>query len=240
MKNRIFIGISLIVMALILLLNILGYIPVDIPWIKIVIGVILITILINSLLDLSFWGIFLSLSILVIFFKDYIGLAHIGNIEILIVGVLLSIGFSLIFKNTINKRLLGRHNHDNIDIDLNDDNFVESINKEGILVYLNNFSAQTRFVKDHTIKKVIIKNNFGESVINIEVLNFDNNPIEIYIENNFGNVIVNVNRHFYIDNQMRNAFAGNLSVKGYDNDSCEGKIVLKGKINFGNVDIIKR
>lgn len=97
MKKNITFGLSLIVLAVLIILNALGYLGGLSTW-TIILSFILLLIFIGSLVKLEYFGIFISLGLGAILYKEQLGLQDISTWTFLVVAVLLGIGFSAIFK----------------------------------------------------------------------------------------------------------------------------------------------
>lgn len=238
MNKRVLPGIIFIIAAVLLILSIFDVIPSDIPWFRIIVAAFIVFIIINSIIYLSFYGIFIPISIILMLFKTNLQLEYISNFEFFLVALLLAIGCSLLFKGkkyfytgsgtkfyfTNSNRMKKNESYEN--------------NDNGIVTYINNMSSSNKILKDIEVEKIIINNNFGQFIINIEKINIKNEYLEIYIENNFGNVVLNISKDYYVDNRLKTTLGSSddYNYNDYDN-IIFGKIVLTGQSNLGNIEV---
>lgn len=99
MKRNITFGLSLIVLAILIVLNALGYLGGLSTW-TIILSFILLVIFLASLVKLEYFGIFISLGLGAIIYKDQLGFQDVSAWTIIIASLLLGIGFSAIFKKS--------------------------------------------------------------------------------------------------------------------------------------------
>ena len=104
-RNSVFWGLMLIAVACYLILCQLHIVTLAVSITKLILGVIFVGTAINSIIERSFAGFFFSLAFLWIIFDNILGLPHISTKIVIIVALLLTIGFSMLFpkKNFNNK-----------------------------------------------------------------------------------------------------------------------------------------
>jgi len=91
----------LIVAALVFLANALDFFPTQVGNLGLIVSIILGAIAIASIGNLNFYGVFMPLSIIGIIYSEEFRIEAITPIPILVVAVLLSIAFQLIFKKKV-------------------------------------------------------------------------------------------------------------------------------------------
>ena len=101
--KSIFWGILLIVTAAFVVMSYMGYIDAGNP-IKIGFSVIFAGIMITSLIDLNFFGFFFPAALICIMFDDLWGIEKLTPWPVIGISILLTIGFSLIFKKRPQKK----------------------------------------------------------------------------------------------------------------------------------------
>lgn len=240
MKKSFLPGIIFIIAAFLLILSILNIIPSDIPWFSIIVAFIMVIIIINAIRIVSFYGIFIPLSIILMLFKSNLQLEYISNFEFFLVGLLLAIGCTLLFKR---KRYFytgsGTKFYFSKNLNKNNKNNFED-DSNGIITYASNFSTSNKTLKDIEVAKIIINNNFGQFTLNIEEINIINNPLEIYIKNNSGKIILNIKNEYYVNNQIKTTLGNEIKInKQFEDGLILGNIILKGDNVLGSIEVNK-
>ena len=102
MKNKkIYWAVYLILSALVILLNALEVFPETLSIINLCIAILMGAIVVASIINLNFYGIFIPLSVIGILFSEELNITAITPIPILVIALLLSIGLQLIFNKKI-------------------------------------------------------------------------------------------------------------------------------------------
>ena len=111
-RNSIFWGLMLIAVACYLILCQLHIVTLAVSITKLILGVIFVGTAINSIIERSFAGFFFSLAFLWIIFDNILGLPHISTKIVIIVALLLTIGFSMLFpKKNFNYKYSNQNKH---------------------------------------------------------------------------------------------------------------------------------
>ena len=97
MKKHVTFGVALIVLAILIIMNAFGYIG-DINIWTLILSFLLLWIFLASIIKLEFFGIFVSLGLGIILYREQLGLQSINSWAIIVAAILLGIGFSIIFK----------------------------------------------------------------------------------------------------------------------------------------------
>lgn len=102
------------------------------------------------------------------------------------------------------------------------------------------FSTATHRVSDPIFKGAKIKNNFGETVIDLRKTALESEVTYIDIDCNFGSVKIHLPLGWKIESRCRHFF-GTTNDKRYfvRTEADEGrKVVIEGSISFGSVEIL--
>ena len=91
----------LIVAAFVILANALEFFPVQVSLLRLVISGALGAVVVGSIIKLNFYGIFIPLGLIGVIFAEEFRLTAITPFPIIVVAILLSIAFQLIFKKKV-------------------------------------------------------------------------------------------------------------------------------------------
>lgn len=209
---------------------------------SIVWSIVLLAFLINGILHRSFFVVFMSLAIILCIFDEPLGITALTPWYVILAAILLSIGFSMIFKKNhvtkYNKWNYGPNGKDSVVID-NDPNMGKETteNLEGERVFLKTtMGSSIKYIKSDNFQYAEIKNDFGSMKVY-----FDNAMIQpgvtpvINVSNAFGEVQLYVPRNWNVINRA-NASFGNVNEKNRgDKTTEEYTVELRGSVSFGNL-----
>ena len=99
--KRLYWAAYLIVAALVILLNALDVFPTKLSLFNLIISILMGGIIVGSIINLNFYGIFVPLSVIGILFAEELRITSITPVPIIVIAILLSIGMQLIFKKKI-------------------------------------------------------------------------------------------------------------------------------------------
>lgn len=99
--KRLYWAIYLILAALVILLNALDVFPSKLSMFNLIISILMGGIIVGSLINLNFYGIFVPLSVIGILFAEELNITAITPIPIIVIAILLSVGMQIIFKKKI-------------------------------------------------------------------------------------------------------------------------------------------
>ncbi|MBE6574502.1 MAG: hypothetical protein E7652_08965 [Ruminococcaceae bacterium] len=212
-KGRIFWGVVLVVIALLLILNAfevtLG-IPEDIPVWRITAGILLVALAVHSAIKRRIFPTVFPLMFTVMLFEKEIALLcniESGNIAsfwtFLLIAFLLSLGLTLLIPKKIKlKAPMGK---------------------------------QTRYIDCHGTINEMISNNMSACEVFFSNTESYNGNGHIFIDNNMGSLILNVPKDWYVTNDITNAMG---SIKIPENDTGSFKrLDLSGENNMGSIII---
>jgi len=91
----------LIIAAVVVLLNSLDVFPTKLSLFNLIVSILMGGVVVGSLINLSFYGIFIPLSVIGILFAEELNITAITPIPIIVIAILLSIGMQIIFKKKI-------------------------------------------------------------------------------------------------------------------------------------------
>ena len=226
MRNRkVFSGIMLILLAVVLMGSAMGIIP-DIPWFKIIISTFFAAGALKGFVRRDFFAMIMSISMIVWIFDEELKIDHLAPFPLLIAAACLGIGLNMI---------IGRkHLHEDISFD-----HVHSEHwQDGRHVSLeNNFNVVNKYVNSAAFSSAKLENNFGSANIYFNNAVIANGEAKVELNNNFGKM------NIYLPNTWRmkltqDAAFGNIAVFGEPNRDMDAPVVvIQAESNFGSLNI---
>lgn len=228
-KKSIFWGLIIILLAVYVIVSRLFAMP-DIPVIKIAFTLLFVYIIYNGIRSLHFGEIFIPLALIACQYDEYIGIEELTPWPVLLAAVLLSIGFSMIFK----KRRRVIHDgssvvFDSVDIDEEDGNTI---------CVKNTFSETSKYVNSNDFTSGDIKNTFGETRVYFNNAVLANGKATLYVDNTFGETCIYIPRTWRLDLKKNNSF-GEIAVRGNGNNDMDAPLItIDAKNSFGEICIV--
>ena len=222
-------GIIFVLLAACLVVNHLELVPGGIPFFRIAIALVLGYVAVKGIMKLEFFEFFIPLAVIITIFEDEIQELTSIDIDkltpwtILLVAVLLSIGCSMIFRNSKNnicyKSVSGAFENSN-----------------GRTILENNFNGVTKYITGE-IDNVRIENNFGKSVVYFDNAIISKKVADVFVENNFGATELYIPKNWRAEVRHSAAF-GNVKVNGQPNNDMDAPlIIINAEANFGEIVI---
>lgn len=230
---KIFWGLTLILIAVVLILDAVGVAaPLrsafgEVSWIKLVLGVLLVSFILASLVKGSFARIFFPLAILFWIFEEniafYLGADSedlIDNWIVLLIALLFTVGVS-----TLQSALQRRTRHTNHAV----------WGSAGSECAGGSLGSTTVYVDAEVMRPNVIENNLGSCTVWFENTDRYGGGGVLSVENNLGAMTVHVPEGWIVDVHVENNL-GALSVP--DSDGAEGpRLTVKGENNLGAMTI---
>ena len=212
-KERIFWGIYLILGAVFILAAKLEFMQGVGIW-SLVWTLVFAAALIKSLIKLNFFGIFMSIALLAIVYAEPLQIQAITPWPVLGAGLLLGIGFSLIFPKKGKQYYVKRYHHPDGE----------------------------RIINEQDGSNCKCSVSFGSSIKYINSDAFERADLEgteahVYIENNFGGVELYVPKTWAVNCKISNVFAG-VDEKGHAQPDGVHTLYLHGDNSFAGVTVI--
>lgn len=236
-KNNILFGLILICLAAVILLNqfnVFGSVSVF----GIVIAVLLVCAIISGIREHNFGGIFFPLALLYIVFDEQIealtGFPETSTWIVLLVALLLSVGFSMIFPNW--EKTSRWHEHRDENMHGNHQKTVDK-NEDGKFFCENRFGEFTRRIETDNLMSASLRNNFGEMNIHFENATVYDQIVYVDVQVSFGSLKLYVPKEWDIEQNI-SVFAAQVKEENYASAAGTKAIRLSGTVNFGEIIII--
>lgn len=225
-KRNIAGGIALILLAIYLVGNGMGFIP-EIPWFKILCSVFFVWIALKGLFRREFFGGVMSLCILAWIWEEYLKIEAITPFPLLAAGAFLGIGLNMLFK----KEKVITINYQNDDVKATEWSDGRHIELE------NNFGSVSKYVKAEAFSTADIENNFGSTNVYFNNAVIAGGEAKIKVENNFGETNVYFPRMWRVRVTEHQAF-GSIRTYGAPNNDMDAPVaIVDAECNFGMIKI---
>ncbi|MDO5154470.1 MAG: LiaF-related protein [Eubacteriales bacterium] len=245
-SSRIFWGLILIAVAAYLIVFQLGLISIELNVGTIIMAILCLAIFVGSLCDRSFGGVFFSLGLAWVSLGKLFGLPTISPWLALLIVVILTAGFHLLFPNAkVNKKTHNHnkhHNHEKWD-DYADEHKIGEHQKvseseeDGFVFCTNTFGQIAKYINTNNFKGANLSNTFGELKVYFDNALIVDSPIEIQVSNSFGSMQLFVPKDWNVVHDIH-VFAGDAREQNHNNASTTPVVNISGNVNFGEIQII--
>ncbi|HCC35842.1 MAG TPA: hypothetical protein DEQ02_09540 [Ruminococcaceae bacterium] len=223
-------GLFFIAAAALVVFQQLGYLE-GIGIISLLITILLIPILIKSLVHVNFFGIFFTAALLLIVYMRPLNLTMLTPWPILAAALLLSIGFSIIFKKAQLFGMFGIKGHGD---------FSEKVDyyEESDLNFSEAFGASSKYLDGKTLRRAHIKTSFGGMKIYFNSAELNPEGAAIKFECSFSGIEIYVPNQWKVLNNIQTALGG-VDEKNRSHISADSPVLtLEGTLVFGGIEII--
>lgn len=219
-------GVLLIATAAFAIFTGMGYMESLDP-LKVIFAGVFGGIIITSLIDLNFFGVFFPASLICIIFDAELGMENLTPWPIIGIAVLLSIGFSLIFK--VRKPKFGNDGYHG--------SMVENASDDEIVNLNAKFNGINQYIHSKNLKQVNVTCHFGavELFFDDAVLSPDGASVNLDVA--FGGVDIFVPKDWKVVNYAQASFGGVDMRKNANVMEDAPTLYINGKVAFGGVDI---
>ena len=237
--NRVFWGVALIALAVIIVLGQTGLFSITIGIGKIIAAVIAIGLIVNGIADKSYGAIFAGGGILWLLVDDILGFDMISVGTVIVVVILLSIGFEFLFPKNAHKRIKAEdHRWDDYEAGdkVGEHQQVTDTDVNGYITCTNRFGALAKYINSQDFKGGEIENSFGELKVYFDQAIVLNSPIEIRVSSSFGSVQLFVPRNWNVQTDI-SVFAGDIRDNHPISADTDPVVKISGSVSFGSLMI---
>lgn len=221
-------GVFFILAAAFILLSQLGMLVEFSVW-TLLLSVLLVAIIIQSLIHVEFFGIFVPLGVILILFDGPLGIEALTPWPVLGAAVLLSIGFSILFKGKLHR---GYKHHERI----HRNETVEDLNEDRVVCKMS-FGSSIKYLHAQNLEQAEFDCSFGALKIYFDQAKLSPNGADVLINCSFSGITLYIPHDWKVIDQMETSMGG---VKNRENRSASDANVirLRGSVSFGGVDIV--
>jgi predicted membrane protein len=190
----------------------------------------LAAILIDSLINIRFPGIFFSLAFLAIIYAKPLGIQAVVPGGVLGAALLLSIGFSLIFRNR--KHHYHAHKWDGE----TEFTYIEDEQDGSCINYKSSFAGAIKYVNSDSFTRANLKNSFGSLKVYFDNAIIDGDKAVIYVNDSFGEIELYFPRDWKVINNVNTSFA-DAKMKNRASGADTKTVEIVGDVSFGDLKI---
>lgn len=234
-KRDIFWGVLLILAAIMIIVNRLGFFT-QIGVFEIVATIVLIGIMIKSLVEVSFPGILFPAALLCIIYAEPLNITQLTPWPVLMTALLGSIGLSMIFKR--HKYWNHNWNHEQYVHGGMNNHFSNVINQpDGNVVNCSvSFGSSMKYINATNFERANIKCSFGEMKIYFDNAIITSDRADIYVDVSFGSAQLYVPKTWKIVNEV-NTSLGAMDVRNRGIDATSPVVTIRGNVSLGDVEV---
>ncbi|WP_346931297.1 hypothetical protein [Clostridium sp.] len=228
-KERMFWGILFILIGIFLIISKLGYFP-NVNVFSLLLTAFLVVVIVKSLLRLNFAGVLFPIAFICIIYDKQLGITNITPWTVLIVALLGSIGFSMIFHKPTKWV--------NVKCDYEDYKFEKiDVEDESHVRFKNSFSGSTKYINTDNFEQADFTCSFGALKVYFDNATMSNNNAIIRINASFSGVELYIPKNWKVEDKT-NVFLASIDEKNRNNGITTNTLTLVGDINFSGVEII--
>ncbi|MCR4791712.1 MAG: hypothetical protein K5871_03110 [Lachnospiraceae bacterium] len=199
----------------------------------IIIAAFMVWIIIHSIMDLSFGGIFLPLAVICIIFDEPLGIEALTPWIVLLVAVMLTIAFDMLFPK---KHRYSKH-HGGPDFG---NKFTESVSedKNEYVMHSMKFGSATKYVRSQNLKEADLRSQFGELSVFFDGAQVPGGKVYIHVSASFGEMQLFIPAAWRLENKVRVSL-GDCDDRGTNVIPAEDAVVcvIDGSVSFGELQI---
>ena len=229
-RERVFLGLILILGSISLIIKKLGYLG-HINIFSIVLTIFLIGIMIKSIFKRNFAGILFPIAFICIIFDDKLGITAITPWTVLIAAALGSLGLSMIFHNKPNKYFNNHHDW------VSKKSSITYEEDENSIKLNTSFGSSTKNINNLNFERVDINCSFGHMEVYFDNTILKDGSGTIMLDTSFSSVEIYIPKSWIVESKANASFGG-LNEKNRNVGTSENILTIIGNINFAVVDII--
>lgn len=233
--GRIFWGLGLITAAVFLVLSQMHLITAEISVWSALIGILCVAMLISSIADRSFGGIFFALGLAWLTFAETLGLPRVSFVSVAVIVILLTIGFNMLFPHK-NRKGGNRDGKEYGQYDYGKYQKTSEGEEDGFVTCANSFGALAKYVDTANFKGGRFQNSFGELKVYLDQARTTQETVMVEVSNSFGQTTLYIPREWKVMQDV-SVFAGTVE-EGSCHEESQVTCYLKGSVSFGEIEIV--
>ena len=231
-ERNVFGGLLLIAIAVLLIMNHMGYLNPEINFTPALIAALFI-----SVLSRGFGLIFFPLALVWMVFGNVLGLPEVSEWLLLFSALLLTAGFSAIFPRFGKRNSCSSHWEAYEDgSQKGEHQTIVDDNKNNRLFFTNRFGATEKHVSTPSFQGGDLTNEFGEAKIFFDDVTITVEPIDIDVHVAFGSMQLFVPKEWRVERYVK-TFAASINENNHLPNQDSPLVRLHGEVNFGELTI---
>lgn len=229
MKTKIFFGIGFTLVGISIVMEAMG-ISIRFSWFGILLLIFLPAVIISSLIEKEWGGVFFPIALLFVIFGETIGLGMISLWQAFFAALFMSIGFSILFpkKRKVIRYHKGYYSHHNERVDIDSDDEV---------FWSTKLSENTRFIRSQNFTKGEFQCSMGSLNIYLDQSSINRSGATIDLQCNLGNIVLILPKNCRIENNISSSI-GDVTIDYPSYIDVSGPlVVVNGNVSLGNISI---
>lgn len=219
-------GLFYLALAVIIVLSQLGVLT-GFSWWSIAISLLCIPLMVKSIMKREFLGVFIPLAIIARVFAVPLHIQSLSIWILILVGTILSIGFSFIFPKHRN------HYEHHVDFD-NIENIASD--DEKVTIY-SNFGASVKYIKSENLKIVNIQSRFSGVKVYLDSASLSDDGVNIIIHSRFSGIELYIPKECRVEYSIDGSMQG-TEESGHTNAEKTGPtITISGQSDFSGISV---
>lgn len=228
-KDNVFWGVVLILAAVYIIINSLGFMP-DVSVVRLGVAVICGVVFFKSLAGLEFGGMLFSLAILLILFDEQLGITAITPWPVLMAALLGSIGLNMIFGNRVTE--LKKSNHGPAEFKEADYVSGDEIRIGGM------FGAYKKNISSDNFTKANVSCRFGGMEISFDDAVIQSGRAVVQMNISFSGVEFYIPQSWKVENHTQGMCGGFHEHRSHSSNDGP-TIVFEGSVTFSGVEVYR-
>ena len=201
-----------------------------------IIAAFMVLIIIHSIVDLSFGGIFLPLAIIAIVFDKPLGIEAITPWIVLVAAFLLTIAFDMIFPKHGKHKFKG-HKMSKFAEDNHCENFTEDEN--GYVMYSMRFGSATKYVRTPNLNQADLSASFGQMTVFFDGAQVPGKKVYIHCQVSFGELDLYIPKEWRVENKVSVSLGDCDDNIGFNDKTGDDQVVcvIDGSVSFGELEL---
>jgi predicted membrane protein len=191
----------------------------------------MVWIIIHSIVDLSFGGIFLPIAVICIIFDKALGIEELTPWVVLVVAFMLTAAFNMIFPQKI------RCHHRKAGFG---EKFTDSRSEDHneYVMHSMRFGSATKYIRSTNLKRADLSSQFGELAVFFDGAQVPEGKVVINCNASFGEMDLYIPAGWRIENKI-SVTLGDCTDRGTNVIPAEDAVVcyLEGSVSFGEIVI---
>lgn len=228
-KDNVFWGVVLILAAVYIIINSLGFMP-DVSVVRLGVAVICGVVFFKSLAGLEFGGMLFSLAILLILFDEQLGITAITPWPVLMAALLGSIGLNMIFGNRVTE--IKKSNHGPAEFKEADYVSGDEIRIGGM------FGAYKKNISSDNFTKANVSCRFGGMEISFDDAVIQSGRAVVQMNISFSGVEFYIPQSWKVENHTQGMCGGFHEHRSHSSNDGP-TIVFEGNVTFSGVEVYR-
>lgn len=227
-KDSAFWGVILVLAAVYIIINNLGFMP-DINIVRLAIAIICLIVFFKALVKIEFGGMLFSAAILLILFDEQLGIEQITPWPVLFAALFGSLGLNMIFGNRTETY---KKSHNSYDYGK-----AEYVSGDEVMVHAM-FNGCKKTISSDNFTKAIISCKFGGMEISFDDAVIQSGRAVVQLDVSFAGVELYIPQSWRVENHTEGMFAGFEEHRSHS-DGEGPTVVFEGNVRFAGVEIYR-